>query len=131
MRRLTIRRTADGGIAGFEFSERIGPVDFFARTSRPLPADRKEITLDPALTDRLVGVYELSPDYTITIMKENGRLLGMATGQPKVELFPESETAFFLKIADAQIVFTLDASGKATGLTFTQGGLTLPARKIK
>ncbi|MHB8054272.1 MAG: serine hydrolase [Candidatus Aminicenantales bacterium] len=129
--RLTVRRTAEGRVAGLEFAERIGPVAFFARTSKPLPAERKEVAVDPALYDRLVGEYELTPGFTVVVTKEGNRLMGQATGQEKLELFPESETAFFLKEVDAQIVFTLDASGKATALTLTQGGQTLPAKKIK
>lgn len=128
--RMRVRGKA-GAVEGLEFTERIGPVDDYARTDRPLPAPRVEASLDPALYDRLTGVYELSPDFTITITKEDGRLMGMATGQPKVELFPESETDFFLKVADARIVFTLDASGQAVGLTLYQNGLALPAKKIK
>jgi D-alanyl-D-alanine carboxypeptidase len=129
--RIKVRRTEDGGIGGLEFTERIGPVDFFVRTDKPLPKERKEIILDPAVYDRLVGEYELNPGFTITITRDGRRLMGQATGQENVELFPESETAFFLKVADARIVFSLDASGKATGLTLCQGGLELPAKKIK
>ncbi|MBN1938143.1 MAG: serine hydrolase [Candidatus Aminicenantes bacterium] len=129
--RVVFRQNADGSIAGLEVSERIGPVDVYARKEKPLPAARREITLDPALLDRLVGEYAITPEFTIIVTKENGRLMALATGQQKVELFPESETAFFLKIVDAQVVFTLDAAGKAVSLTLTQGGQVLPAKKIK
>jgi hypothetical protein len=49
-----------------------------------------------------------------------------------MQLFPESETDFFLKIVDAQITFVKDASGKVTQLLFRQGrGQGIPAPKVK
>jgi len=129
--RMKVKRAADGSVAGLEVTERIGPADVYVRTDEPLPAERKEIVLDPALFDRLVGEYEINPGFTIMITRDGRRLMGQATGQPIVELFPEAETAFFLKVADARIVFTLDASGKAASLTLIQGGLELPAKRVK
>jgi hypothetical protein len=57
--------------------------------------------------------------------------MAQATGQEKFEIFPESETKFFLKVVDAQIEFVKDASGKVTGLILYQGGQKLQAKKIK
>ena len=45
-----------------------------------------------------------------------------ATGQAKLELFPESPTKFFLKGVDAQVTFVKDGLGKATRLILHQGG---------
>ena len=44
------------------------------------------------------------------------------TGQPKAEVFPESETNFFAKVVDAQLTFVKDASGKVTHLVLHQNG---------
>jgi hypothetical protein len=57
--------------------------------------------------------------------------MGQATGQPKVELFAETETDFFLKVVDARMIFDLDTTGKVTALTLLQGGQKLPGKKIK
>jgi hypothetical protein len=43
-------------------------------------------------------------------------------GQPAFQLYPESETMFFLKPVDAQISFTKDAHSKIVSLTLHQGG---------
>lgn len=67
----------------------------------------------------------------ITILRRGDKLISQATGQPEVELFPESETKFFLKVVDAQVDFVRDASGRVTGLVLHQGGLDLPAKKTK
>ena len=58
-------------------------------------------------------------------------LMVQAIGQPKLELFPESPSKFFVKEADIQIEFVVDGSGKATSLVFYQAGQRLPARKVK
>lgn len=43
-------------------------------------------------------------------------------GQPKIEVFPGSETKFFLKVVDVQVTFVKDEAGKVTGLIIHQGG---------
>ncbi|MBN1995961.1 DUF3471 domain-containing protein, partial [candidate division KSB1 bacterium] len=53
-----------------------------------------------------------------------------ATGQQKVELFPESETEFFLKVANAQVTFELDEKGAVTGLILHQGGQDIRAERV-
>jgi hypothetical protein len=53
---------------------------------------------------------------------EGGRLMTQITGQPKFELFAESETRFFLKVIDAQVEFFVDPSGTVTHLVIHQGG---------
>lgn len=92
---------------------------------------RKEIKLDAKILRQYTGKYELQPGFILTVTLENDRLFTQATGQQKVEIFPESETGFFLKVVDAQITFTKDKDGKVTGLTLHQGGRDLPAKKTE
>ena len=52
------------------------------------------------------------------------------TGQPKFELFAESETKFFLKVVDAEVAFFTDTNGAGTHLIIYQNGQeTRAARK--
>ena len=53
-----------------------------------------------------------------------------ATGQDKFEVFPESETKYFVKVIDAQVTFVKDAKGEVTHLILHQGG-DRQAKKIK
>lgn len=129
--RFVFVRDPGGRVTGLRIKSRLGPVQIFTRTDKPLPAERQAIKLDPQLYDRLAGDYELMPGFTITIIRRGDKLISRATGQPEVELFPESETRFFLKVVDAQVDFTLDASGRATGLVLHQGGQDLPGKKVK
>lgn len=97
-----------------------------------LPIERKAITLPAQTLDKYVGEYQLMPNLTLTVLNEGGKLFVRVTGQGNLEMFPETEKDFFLKVVDAQIKFETDASGKVTGLLFKQGGGSgMPAPKIK
>ena len=58
-------------------------------------------------------------------------MMGQLGGQGKFSLLPESETEFYSKDVNAQIVFTKDAAGVVTGFNLKQGGGNNPAKKIK
>jgi CubicO group peptidase (beta-lactamase class C family) len=92
-----------------------------------LPGERKELTLDPKVLTRYVGVYRMpggGPTGTPMVVALNGNQLTTKLGnQPALPIFPQSETMFFLKVVDAQIEFPKDdGSGKASQLTLHQNG---------
>jgi CubicO group peptidase (beta-lactamase class C family) len=95
------------------------------------PKVRTEIAIDPAKLDAYVGVFELAPSFSIAITREGGALFGQATGQDRFQLFPETETDFFLKVTDAQITFVRDTSGKVDQIILHQNGANSPGRRIK
>ncbi len=95
-----------------------------------IPRERAAIKIDPKTLDAYVGQYELRPDFIITMTREGDSLMTQATGQPKFELFPESETRFFLKVVEAQVTFVKDDKGVVTHLILHQGG-DQKAKKIK
>ncbi|MGH9943387.1 MAG: serine hydrolase [Pyrinomonadaceae bacterium] len=96
-----------------------------------LPTAKVIASVDPKIYDDFVGQYQLAPNFFITITNENGKLMAQATGQPKNELFAESETDFFLRTVDVHIKFVRDAQGKVTGLVLRQGRRETPAQKVK
>ena len=75
-----------------------------------LTSERKAITLPAARLEKYVGIYELAPTVTVTIMLDGGNLGAQLTGQGKNAIFPQSETLFFLKVVDAQLEFAVDGS---------------------
>jgi len=95
-----------------------------------LPAERKEIILDPKVLKRYVGTYELAPDAKMLITLETNQLSEKLASQPAFPIFPESETMFFLKVVDAQIEFVKDSSGAVTHLVLHQGGRDQKAPRI-
>ena len=91
----------------------------------------EEMTLSEEVLDRYLGVYELRPGFEITISREGTQLKGQATGQPMVDLFPQSETKFYLKVVQAQIEFHLGDGGVAESLTLFQGGGEMNAPRVE
>ena len=96
-----------------------------------IPMERKEIAVSPQILEKYVGSYQLLPNVVFSILLENGKLYGQVADQQKVSLSAETETKFFSRDVAVTITFNSDAQGKVTGMTFVQGGATLPAPKIK
>jgi hypothetical protein len=128
--RLTFSKNANG-VTGFVLRDRTETNREARKTDKSVAAAPKTAVVDPAIYDNYVGDYELTPSLTITISKEDGKLMAQGTGQPKLQLFAESQTKFFVKEAPIQIEFVVDASGKATSLFVYQGGQKMAARKVK
>ncbi|WP_428658532.1 serine hydrolase [Runella sp.] len=82
----------------------------------------KEQKIDPALLDAYVGDYELVPGFVLSFKREGNRFITQATGQGPAEVFPYSDSTFFLKIVDAQVTFHRSKDGKVDKLTLHQNG---------
>jgi len=128
--RLRFTRNAAGVATGFVLTNSSGTEQSATKTSKPLPPERQAAALDPALYDRYVGVYELAPGFSLTITREAAKLIAQGTGQPKIELFPESPTTFFAKEVEVRIEFVIGGDGKASSIFLNQGGQKLPGKKI-
>lgn len=96
----------------------------------PAGVERAEVELAPEELAAFAGRYELAPGFVLEITLEDGKLMSQATGQPKVPIFAESATRFFLKVVDAQLEFALGEDGRATSATLFQGGREIPAKRI-
>jgi CubicO group peptidase (beta-lactamase class C family) len=93
--------------------------------------ERKAISVDPAILREYIGGYEIAPGVLLTITLEDGRLLSQGPGRPKVELFPLSETVFFLKIADVRMIFEKNGKGEVFQAIIRQGTSDMFAEKVK
>ena len=78
-----------------------------------------------------VGKYALTPNFIITVTREDQQLFLQATGQPKFEVYPSSRTKFYLKVVEANIVFNSDETGTIISLTLNQGGQSPTGKKIE
>jgi len=116
----------NGGAPG-DISNKLGAVMHGEQVT--LPSERKEITVSPDVLQTYVGTYELVPGVDMTITLEGSQLMTQLTGQPKFPLYAQSKTLFFLKVVDAQVEFSKDASGKVTQATLHQNGRDTVARK--
>jgi CubicO group peptidase (beta-lactamase class C family) len=97
---------------------------------KPINA-QTEIKVDEKILETYTGEYEITPEFTFSVTKEEDRLFLQATGQEKFEIFAETENKFFLKINDAQLEFIKDDSGNVTKAILNQSGRQTDAKKIK
>ena len=90
-----------------------------------------EVKIDPKSFDELVGQYSFAenPDLVLSFFREGDKFFLQATNQGRIEIFPMSETKFFLKVIDADATFVRDAQGKITGVLWRQDGQQTPAKR--
>jgi len=79
------------------------------------------IALDAKSFDQYVGEYRSSPTFGLTVSREGKHFFVQGTGQKKSELFAESNTEFFEKGANTQVVFARDNSNGLTVTLYSQG----------
>ena len=92
--------------------------------------ERKAIKLNPEIYNDYVGKYRLNPNLILTITREGECLFSQMTGQPKVEVYPETETDFFYTVVDAQIKFVKEKNGKVIYLMIHQNGMDMQLNKM-
>jgi len=90
----------------------------------------KEVVVPSTILKSYIGKYELTPNFIITISKEGNQMKAQATGQPIIDIFPKSNTVFYLKVVNAQITFNANKSGKIESLTLLQGGQEMTGKKL-
>ena len=93
------------------------------------PVKRSEITLPAEALDEYVGVYAIDSAVRFTVLRRGDGLIARLTGQPFYPLFASAKDELFYKVADAQLSFHRDASGRIKGLTLHQNGRDLPASR--
>ncbi len=89
------------------------------------------VKLDPQRYDAYVGKYDYGQGRVMTIIREGDGLFAQLVGQPKLEIFPKSETEFFWKAVRAEVTFVKDSAGKVVKAVHRQGGTTLDAPRVE
>ncbi len=88
--------------------------------------DEVTVAVDPAILDRYTGTYDLRGSDLVVERRGNQLVIVMAN-QPEMEIFPRSETEFYLKIVQATVKFETDANGRAVQLLLNQAGMEMEA----
>jgi CubicO group peptidase (beta-lactamase class C family) len=94
-----------------------------------MPKERVVAKVDPSLYDDYAGRYEVTKGLVLTVRRDGDRLLGQPSGQPEVELLPESDTAFFIREAEVRFTFGKE-DGKVTHVLVKQGGQDIKAKRL-
>ncbi len=97
----------------------------------PRMAEERPASVDPGVFAAYAGEYQIAPGAVLTVTKEGDRLFVQMTGQPKFEIFPRSETEYFLTAVNASVVFKKAPAGTVGGLTLKQAGREMEAKKTK
>jgi len=111
-----------------KISNDLAAIVFGEKYEFPKEKKRKIIDVDSKIYDAYVGQYEFV--YIIKITKENNHLFFEGGQRAKVEIYPESETNFFLEAVDAQITFAKNEKGEVTQLIFHQRDKDTLCKKI-
>jgi CubicO group peptidase (beta-lactamase class C family) len=94
------------------------------------PKERSVAQVDPAVYEAYVGEYEIAPGFILKVTKEGDKLMSEASGQPRSELFPETETTFFVKDADATFTFIKDEKGRVVQVNIQRSTRLFQAKRI-
>ena len=95
------------------------------------PISHKAAKVDPKVYDAYVGRFEIGHETIVTFTREGDRLMAQPTGDGKFEVFPESETVFFLEPAkDATVTFVKDDKGKVTHIVLQRDGRETKAKRL-
>jgi D-alanyl-D-alanine-carboxypeptidase/D-alanyl-D-alanine-endopeptidase len=91
----------------------------------------EDLAIDEKLRRRLVGRYQLKPDFIFTVTDDDGRLMVGITNQETQEVFPDSPTRWSYRGIDATLEFKLPKTGVARSLILHQNGASQTARRVK
>jgi CubicO group peptidase (beta-lactamase class C family) len=95
--------------------------------------ERKAVSIGKEELQKFVGVYDLMPNFTLTVAIAGDGLTVQGTGQPALPVMyqgvKDGHPRFYAAVAGAEIEFVPDASGAITSLVLHQGGASLPAKK--
>jgi len=91
-----------------------------------LPDEHKAVPISKDELQKFVGVYDLAPNFALTISVGPDGLQGTATGQQTLPLMYQGVVGghprFYARQPDAELEFVPDADGTITSLVLHQNG---------
>ncbi|HEX3599324.1 MAG TPA: serine hydrolase domain-containing protein [Lacipirellulaceae bacterium] len=92
--------------------------------------DSTKLPIDAKLRSRLVGRYQLNPNFIFDVQDQDGHLMVGITNQATQEVFPDAPTRWSYHGVDATLEFKLMKTGSAKSLVLHQNGANQTARRI-
>jgi CubicO group peptidase (beta-lactamase class C family) len=129
--RIHFVRDASGKISGMEMHGRTWLPDNATKTSDKAPPVKQEVEINPEVFDAYTGQYELAPGFVLKFWRDGATYWTQATGQQAIQIFPESETTFFMKVVVARVEFKQDHNGRWSEVVLFQGGREMPAKRVE
>ncbi|MCP1534745.1 beta-lactamase family protein [Bacillus velezensis] len=94
------------------------------------PADQKKADIDPAIYSRFTGNYSFQDDTHASVAVKENRLYLTIDGQTPFELFPMTETRYFVRALPLEIEFAGDKAQTAPHFVLYQDGTEETAVRI-
>jgi len=91
---------------------------------------RKTVQVESSVLQTYIGKYDFAPQVFLTVTLENGLLFVQLTGQPKFQIYPESQNKFFLTVVDAEVEFVKNETGQVSKAVLYQNGMVRDAPKV-
>jgi hypothetical protein len=86
--------------------------------------------VDPKVLDSYTGKYEVAPNVFATVTREGNSLVVQVPMRPKLVFVPTSETRFFLKNGDTDLVIVKNDKGEVVEAVI-EDARTTRAKKVK
>jgi hypothetical protein len=115
--RHTVRGTAVSSI----FVKKDGRWQLLQAQGTRLAPERNPVNLDPKLLDALVGKYQFGPNAIATVTREGDGLRWRGGNRMPVTLVPLSETRFFAKETETEMMFVKNERGQVTDVMLRVG----------
>ena len=109
-------------VAGLLLSDKFAPVE----PEKP----RVEIALSPEKAEPFKGTYRMEDGMEMTFAIEDDEFWILLPGENKFQIFPDSETSFFLKDFEAALSFIPEANGMVNQMVWHQSGRDFNANRI-
>ncbi len=79
----------------------------------------------------LSGKYEIQPGTAVTVYVEGSNLMGKSPDGQTFQLYPISETEYFIEANDITLLFQKNDKGEFNSLIVNQNGKEIPAKKTE
>jgi hypothetical protein len=87
--------------------------------------------VSPQVFDTYVGKYDFGNNRTYTVTREGNRYFGQGSNNPRRELFPASDTKFFIPEVESIVTFVKDEKGEVVELLYDQNERTMHCKRIR
>ena len=118
---IVLRNTVRGTAITSIVVKRNGQWQLLHAQSTRLAAERNPINLDPKLLDFFVGKYEFGPNAIATVTRGSDSLKWRGGNRMPVTLVPLSETHFFARETETEMMFVKDGKGQVTDVILRVG----------
>ena len=115
--RHTVRGTAVTSI----FVKKDGRWQLLHAQGTRLAPERNPINLDPKMLDSFIGKYQFGPSAIATLTREGDALKWRGGNRMPVTLVPLSETHFFAKETETEMMFGKNEKGQVTSVVLRVG----------